>query len=61
MKVLQFIVAMLFLSSAIACESNTNSKPANKDSTTLASQQGEDSLDAEDLKELAPVVGGLAK
>ena len=52
---------MLFLSSAIACESNTNSKPANKDSTTLASQQGEDSLDAEDLKELAPVVGGLAK
>jgi hypothetical protein len=62
MKNLQFITIIIFLCSYLACQSNNNKSVIKKDSTTVKiKQQQEDSLDAEDLKELAPVVGGVAK
>jgi hypothetical protein len=56
-------VVLLLLVSLIACNSVSNNKGINSESSSVAlkKQKLEDSLANEDLKELAPIVHSVAK
>jgi outer membrane biogenesis lipoprotein LolB len=57
-----FFLALFFSIAIIACQSKTDVKASKNDSTFVVEKQHqEDSLDAEDMKELAPIVGAVAK
>ncbi len=60
---LKKIIGFLLLVGLIACSSGSNNKGYNSDSSSVAlkKQKLDDSLDKEDLKELAPIVHSVAK